>query len=222
MALPKGRLFKEIISILEKAGCITGEYSDDSRRLLLTDPGSRFRFILAKPVDVPVYVEYGAADIGVVGKDVLLEEEKDVCELLDLGLGRCNLVVAVKKDSRLSSVDDFPINGRVASKYPRVTEKFFLRHGIQVDLIKLNGSIELAPVVGLAEAIVDITSTGETIKENELRVLTEIATCTARLIANPVSYKMEYEQVINLVEQIKDTLPTRVLCQEEITGADIT
>lgn len=206
MALPKGRLFKEIIALLEKTGYVTGKYSDDSRRLLLTDPGARFRFILAKPVDVPVYVEYGAADLGVVGKDVLLEEEKHLCELLDLGLGRCSLVVAVKKDSQLSSISDFPINGRVASKYPRVTEEFFLRHGIQVDLIKLHGSIELAPIVGLADAIVDITSTGQTIKENELRVLTEVATSTARLIANPVSYKMEYERIIDLVERIRASI----------------
>lgn len=222
MALPKGRLFRDVIDMLQKAGCVSGGLSDDSRRLLLADPESGFRFILAKPTDVPVYVEYGAADLGVVGKDVLLEERKDVCELLDLGLGRCSLVVAVKKDSGLHKLTDFPINGRVASKYPRVAEEFFLNHGIQVDLIKLHGSIELAPMVGLADAIVDITSTGETLRENGLQILAKIAPCTARLIANPVSYKMEFDRVVGLLERMKTVLSQTFTCREDMADANIT
>lgn len=206
IALPKGRLFKEIIRIFHKAGFVSDELCDDSRKLLLTDDSSGLNFILAKPTDVPTYVEYGAADLGIAGKDVLLEEAKEVCELLDLGLGGCKLVVAVKKESGMNCLEDFPLNARVASKYPRVAEDFFLSHGIQVDLIKLHGSIELAPMVGLADAIVDITSTGETLKQNGLKILAEVVFCTARLIANPVSFKMEFERFDELVKRTRDVL----------------
>jgi ATP phosphoribosyltransferase len=208
IALPKGRLFKDIRTILKKAGYLSEEICDDSRRLLLSDESSGLNFILAKPTDVPTYVEYGAADLGVVGKDVLLEEDKDVCELLDLGLGGCRLIVAVRQEAGYESLQGFPLNGRVASKYPRVAGDFFLSHGIQVDLIKLHGSIELAPMVGLADAIVDITSTGETLRQNGLKILAEITPCTARLIANPVSFKMEFDRIHRLAQEMKKHVPS--------------
>ncbi|HEY8344461.1 MAG TPA: ATP phosphoribosyltransferase [Bacillota bacterium] len=215
IALPKGRLFKDVINILHKAGYLGRKIDDDSRRLLLSDESSGLNFILAKPTDVPTYVEYGAADLGVVGKDVLLEEAKDVCELLDLGLGGCRLVVAVRQETGFQSLQDFPLNGRVASKYPRVAGDFFLSHGIQVDLIKLHGSIELAPMVGLADAIVDITSTGETLRQNGLKILAEITPCTARLIANPVSFKMEFDRIHRLAQAVRKHVQDSTLtCQD--------
>lgn len=206
IAMPKGRLFSSIVDLLRDSGFIAKEIVDDSRRLILSDDESGLRFIMAKPTDVPTYVEYGAADLGVVGKDVLLEEAKDVCELLDLGEGYCRLIVAVKENSPLSDVSQMPINSRIATKYPRITGEYFLSRGMQVDLIKLHGSIELAPIVGLAEAIVDITSSGQTLRENGLRIIGEVTECTARLIANPVSYKVEHQRISQLVQALKKRL----------------
>ncbi|HEX2953524.1 MAG TPA: ATP phosphoribosyltransferase, partial [Bacillota bacterium] len=137
IAMPKGRLFSSITEMLREAGFLQSNLEDDSRKLILRDAQSGFRFILAKPTDVPTYVEYGAADLGVVGKDVLLEERKEVCELLDLGLGYCRLVVAVKESSNIHDLSQIPIDGRVATKYPRITGEYFLSRGMQVDLIKL-------------------------------------------------------------------------------------
>lgn len=206
IAMPKGRLFSSIVELLRDAGFVAKEIVDDSRRLILNDEESGLRFILAKPTDVPTYVEYGAADLGVVGKDVLLEEDKDVCELLDLGQGYCRLIVAVKDSSPLSDVSQMPINSRIATKFPRITGEYFLSRGMQVDLIKLHGSIELAPIVGLSEAIVDITSSGQTLRENGLRIIGEVTECTARLIANPVSYKVEHRRITQLVQALRERL----------------
>jgi ATP phosphoribosyltransferase len=203
IAMPKGRLFNSVVKLLHAAGYLDRTLEEDSRKLILCDNQSGLRFILAKPTDVPTYVEYGAADLGVVGKDVLREENKDVCELLDLGLGYCRLVVAVKENSPLVDVTQLPFNSRIATKYPRITGEYFLSRGLQVDLIKLHGSIELAPIVGLAEAIVDITSSGQTLRENGLRVLAEVEECTARLIANPVSYKIEHQRISELVRAMR-------------------
>lgn len=203
IAMPKGRLFSSVVKQLSAAGYLGRELEDDSRKLILSDGQSGLRFILAKPTDVPTYVEYGAADLGVVGKDVLREENKEVCELLDLGLGYCRLIVAVKENSPLTDVTQLPINSRIATKYPRITGEYFLSRGMQVDLIKLHGSIELAPIVGLAEAIVDITSSGQTLRENGLRILADVEECTARLIANPVSYKIEHQRITGLVQAMR-------------------
>lgn len=203
VAMPKGRLFSSITETLRQAGFLRSDLEDDSRKLILEDPGSGLRFILAKPTDVPTYVEYGAADLGVVGKDVLLEEGKEVCELLDLGLGYCRMVVAVKESSNIRDLSQIPIDGRVATKYPRITGEYFLSRGMQVDLIKLHGSVELGPIVGLADAIVDITSTGQTLRENGLRILADVNECTARLIANPVSLKLEHERITQLVRALR-------------------
>jgi ATP phosphoribosyltransferase len=203
IAMPKGRLFSSVVDLLKTAGYLKSDLADDSRRLILRDADSGLSFILAKPTDVPTYVEHGAADLGVVGKDVLLEEDKDVCELLDLGLGYCRLVVAVKDNSSLQQISQLPINSRIATKFPRITGEYFLSRGMQVNLIKLHGSIELAPIVGIAEAIVDITSTGETLRENGLRILADVTECTARLVANPVSYKVEHKRISQLVRALR-------------------
>lgn len=210
LALPKGRLFHEVIELLRKAGVVAEDYViDESRKLLLTDPVSKLRFILAKPVDVPTYVEYGAADLGVVGKDILLESERTVCELLDLGLGYCRLIVAVAQKERIRRVEDLDFNSRVATKFPRIATRYFNNLGIQVEVVKLNGSIELGPIVGLADAIVDITSTGQTLKENGLIPIAEIGEATARLIANRVSFKVQFERIMELRQRLAAVLPKK-------------
>lgn len=183
-----------------------GRWGDVSRRLTLVDEDLGITFFLAKSMDVPTYVEYGAADIGISGKDVLLEHDKYVVELLDLGLSRCQLVVAVPENSSVRTVADLHFNSRVATKYPRVAEEFFNRKGIQVELIPMNGSVELAPLVGLAEVIVDLVETGRTLKENGLVVLETIADISARLVVNRVSAKMESERINRIVDGLRKQL----------------
>lgn len=185
-------------------------WDDASRKLTVDDDGLNMTFFLAKAMDVPTYVEYGAADIGVSGKDVLLERDKAVVELLDLGLSRCELVVAVPDDSGVHRVEDLGFNARVATKYPRTAERFFQSRGIQVEIIPLNGSVELAPLVGLADAIVDVTQTGTTLRENGLRVVGGVAQSTLRLIANPVSYKVHFEAIRALAERLKGLVASEV------------
>ncbi|KXS42403.1 MAG: ATP phosphoribosyltransferase [Candidatus Frackibacter sp. T328-2] len=203
IALPKGRLFDPVVGILREAGVVKEELSDDSRKLILNSKDGKFKFILSKAVDVPTYVEYGAADIGVAGKDVLLEASKNVCEVVDLGLGACRLVVAVPKERGVTTIEELSAKGRVASKYPKTAEKFFNQHGIQVETIKLNGSIELAPAVDLAEMIVDITSTGTTLRENNLIEIAEIAKSSARLIVNKVSYKTRFNEIQEIIKGVE-------------------
>lgn len=185
-------------------------WDDASRRLTLVDPGLNMTFFLAKAMDVPTYVEYGAADIGISGKDVLLEHEKGVVELLDLGLSRCELVVAVPNESEVREVADLDFNSRVATKYPRTAERFFNARGVQVEIIPLNGSIELAPLVGLADAIVDVTQTGTTLRENGLRIVGSVAKSSLRLIANPVSYKVHYDAIRELVARVRPLVASEV------------
>ncbi len=163
--------------------------SENSRKLVIANEETKVRFIITKTVDLPTYVEYGAADIGIIGKDVLLEEQKDVYELLDLGFG--------KKDYA---------HLRVATKYPRCAREYFDKLGIQMEIVKLNGSIELGPLIGLSELIVDIVETGTTIKENNLIEVDSIFTSTARLIANPVSFKLKFERLHKLVVDLRAVL----------------
>ncbi|SJZ31074.1 ATP phosphoribosyltransferase [Selenihalanaerobacter shriftii] len=203
IALPKGRLFNPVVKLLQRAGVVQKDLDDDSRKLILTSQDKRFKFILSKAVDVPTYVEYGAADIGVAGKDVLLEARKKVCEVVDLGLGACRLVVAVPKESGITTLEELPATGRVATKYPKTAEKFFNQHGIQVETVKLNGSIELAPAVDLAEMIVDITSTGTTLRENNMIEIAEVARSSARLIVNKVSYKTRFDEVQEIIKGLE-------------------
>lgn len=190
MAMPKGRIFEEAVALLRDAGLPLPPEFEESRKLIVAVPEADIEFILAKPTDVPTYVDYGVADIGVVGKDVLLEEEhRDVYELLDLKISPCRLAVAGLPDWAPA---DTP---RVASKFPHVASRYFREKGQQVEVIKLNGSIELAPLVGLADRIVDIVSTGRTLRENGLVELETIMPITSRLISNRVSYRMKSEAI---------------------------
>jgi len=201
LALPKGRLLDGALGLLRDIG-VDG-IDADSRRLIFTDPARGLRLLFLKPADVPAYVTYGAADLGIVGKDILLEQEPDVYEPLDLGFGFCRLVVAEPRE--LWQRDD-PAKWswvRVATKYARMTER-----GIQVEIVRLDGSIELAPLVGLAERIVDLVQTGETLRANGLVEVAEIARSTARLIVNRASMKTEYSAVTQLIDDLgKRTQP---------------
>ena len=207
LALPKGRLLDPALTLLAGMG-IRG-FEPDSRRLLLTDEAAGLRFILLKPADIPTYVEYGAADLGIVGKDILLEQQPDVYEPVDLGFGFCRLVVAEARE--LWERDD-PARWswvRVATKYPRLTEEYFSERGIQVEMVKLDGSIELAPLVGLAERIVDLVQSGETLRANGLVEVAEILTSTARLIVNRASLKTQHARVNQLITAMREAVAGR-------------
>jgi ATP phosphoribosyltransferase len=204
LALPKGRLLDPALALLGAMG-VKGLQAE-SRRLLLDDPAMGLRFILLKPADVPTYVEYGAADLGIVGKDILLEQAPDVYEPVDLGFGFCRLVVAEPKE--LWERDD-PAKWswvRVATKYPTLTEQYFSARGIQVEMVRLDGSIELAPLVGLAERIVDLVQSGETLRANGLVEVAEIMTSTARLIVNRASLKTAHARVTALIDTMRREL----------------
>ncbi len=197
IAMPKGRIFEEAVELLRRAGYDLPPEFDDSRKLIIEVPEEDLRFILAKPMDVPTYVEHGVADLGIAGKDVMLEEERDVYELLDLRISDCYLAVAGLPDTKMSEVAP-----KIATKYPNVASSYFREQGEQVEIIKLNGSIELAPLIGLADRIVDIVSTGRTLKENGLVEFETIVDITSRLIVNPVSYRMKDEKIEDLVVPI--------------------
>lgn len=197
VAMPKGRIYRQASSLFREAGVPLPDDLDDSRKLIVPVPEANMEFIMAKPVDVPTYVEYGVADIGVVGKDVLMEEARDVYELLDLGIARCRMSVIALPDWRPT------LHPRVATKYPRVASQFFRERGQQVEVIKLNGSIELAPLIGLADRIVDMVETGQTLRENGLVELEEMFSITSRLIANRVSYRMKNDAIQALCDQLQ-------------------
>ena len=202
IALPKGKLFDKAATLLQKVGFEAEGLSESSRKLVISNDELAIRFIITKTVDLPTYVEYGAADIGIIGKDILAEEHKDVYELLDLGFGRCRLMMAVPEAMRRAKLADYA-HLRVATKFPHLAEQFFHRQGIQVEIIKLNGSIELAPTVGLSDLIVDLVETGRTLKENKLVEIATIQPSTARFIANRASYKMKYDRISRLVEALR-------------------
>jgi len=204
-ALAKGRLADLTIEMLESAGISCQEISKNSRKLIFVSEEEKLKFVLVKPSDVPTYVEYGAADIGVSGRDTLLEEARNLYEVGDLGFGKCKMVVAGPKEF-LGNIDKLS-NKRVATKYPRIANDYFntvKRETIEV--IKLNGSVELAPLVGLSEVIVDIVESGATLKENGLVVLEEICDISARLIVNRVSMKMKSERISEIIKKIKTYL----------------
>src|SRR6266404_6614710 len=200
-ALPKGRLLDPALQLLSSMGIRGLEV--DTRRLLLTDASRDLRFIFLKPADIPTYVEYGAADLGIVGKDILAEQQPDVYEPVDLGFGFCRLVVAEPRE--LWERDD-PTKWswvRVATKYPRLTEQYFSARGVQVELVRLDGSIELAPLVGLADRIVDLVQSGETLRANGLVEVAEITRSTARLIVNRAAMKTEYAAISDLIARLR-------------------
>ncbi|MDQ0298294.1 ATP phosphoribosyltransferase [Salibacterium salarium] len=197
VAMPKGRIFEEAIELLRQADFALPSEFDDSRKLIIEAPDANMRFILAKPMDVPTYVEHGVADIGVAGKDTMIEEERDVYEVLDLNISECYMAVA-----GLPGYEKTDINPKVASKYPNLATQYFKEQGEQVEIIKLNGSIEIAPLVGLADRIVDIVSSGQTLKENGLVELEKMVSITSRLIVNPVSYRMKDTRIDDMVERL--------------------
>ena len=205
IALPKGKLFGLSARLLAKIGYDAEGLTEKSRKLVISNEEKKIRFIITKTADVPTYVEYGAADIGIIGKDVLMESGKDVYELLDLGFGRCHLMMAVPKAERRDRLTDYA-HTRVATKFPRIAEDFFTKQGMQMEYIKLNGSIELGPIVGLSESIVDIVETGTTLKENDLEEIAYIMDATARLIVNRVSFKMKFDRISAMVRDLKAVL----------------
>ncbi len=202
IALPKGKMFKKAVELLAKCGYTAENISEDSRLLIIANEEQKVRFIITKAVDLPTYVECGAADIGIIGKDVLLEDPKDVYELLDLGYGVCRLMMAIPEANLKESLQEYT-NMRVATKYPYVAKQFFDAQGLQMEIIKLNGSIELAPMVGVADLIVDVVETGTTLKANKLVEICSIHDSTARLIANRVSFRMKFEQLNALVKSLE-------------------
>ena len=202
-ALGKGRLANQTLELFEKIGITCEEMKDkNSRKLIFTNEELKLRFFLARGPDVPTYVEYGAADIGVVGKDTILEEGRKVHEVLDLGYGKCKMCVCGYKDA-VPLLQHHELI-RVATKYPNIAKDYFYNKKHQtVEIIKLNGSIELAPIVGLSEVIVDIVETGSTLRENGLEVLEEVCPLSARMIVNPVSMRMESERIKNLLMKLR-------------------
>jgi ATP phosphoribosyltransferase len=201
IAAPRGALFEGTLDLLDRLGIDTAEVRSNERKLLFADAG----IVTMRPSDVPTYVEHGAADIGITGRDVLLEQsDREVYELLDLGFGECRMVVAARRDGdalgealrRLGRI-------RIATKYPRIAAGHFAETGRQAEIVEVKGSVELAPLTGLVDGIVDLTATGRTLEENDLEVVEEIGTCTARLIANPVAHKLKAGEIDELVDRIR-------------------
>lgn len=205
-ALGKGRLAKKTLELFEKIGITCDEMKDkDSRKLIFVNEELKLRFFLAKGPDVPTYVEYGAADIGVVGKDTILEEARRVYEVLDLGFGKCRMCVCGPESAK--ELLEHHERIRVASKYPKIAKDYFYNQKHQtVDIIKLNGSVELGPLVELSDVIVDIVETGSTLRENGLTVLEEVCPLSARMIVNQVSMQMEQERIGQLIKDLKEVL----------------
>ena len=202
-ALGKGRLAYKTLELLEQIGIFCEEMKDkDSRKLIFINEELKLKFFLSKGPDVPTYVEYGAADIGVVGKDTILEENRSAYEVLDLGFGKCRMCVCGPKSAKELLQHHEMI--RVATKYPKIAKDYFYNEKHQtVDIIKLNGSVELGPIVGLADVIVDIVETGSTLRENGLEVLEEICPISARMIVNQVSMKMEFERIKKIIQDLQ-------------------
>ena len=202
IALPKGRLGDQVYELLASVGYDCKSIYDENRKLVFENPQTGVRYLLVKPSDVAIYVEHHAADVGIVGKDILMESNPDVYELLDLGLGKCRMCVCGPAQARELLKHHERI--RVASKYPNIAKDYFFNKKHQtVDIIKLNGSVELGPIVGLSDVIVDIVETGSTLRENGLEVLEEICPLSARMIVNQVSMQMETERIRSLIQKLK-------------------
>lgn len=201
IAVPRGTLFSETLDRLERLGLDTAEVRSNDRRLLFAEQG----IVTMRPSDVPTYVEAGAADLGVTGKDVLMEQsEREVYEVLDLGFGACRMVLATREgpDPVAAALRRLG-TARIATKYPRVAMAFFERTGRQAEIVEVKGSVELAPLTGLVDGIVDLTATGTTLRENGLVIREEIAACTARLIANPVAHKLRAAEIDDVIERLR-------------------
>lgn len=203
IALPKGRTLEGALALFKKLGFDCQGLADESRKLIAEFPERQVRFLLLRGSDIPTYVEYGAADMGIVGKDILLEQQKDIYEPLDLKFGFCRLVVAQPKQHRHPEPALQWSNIKVATKFPRLTEEHFHRKGVQVEIIYLGGSVELAPLIGLSDLVVDLVQTGRTLRENGLVEVEEILQSTARLVVNRASQKTRYEPIMQLIQQIR-------------------
>jgi ATP phosphoribosyltransferase len=204
LAVPRGALFGETLDVLDAVGVDTAEPRGDSRSLIFETP--QMTLVTMRPSDVPTYVESGAADVGITGKDVLLEQsDRPVYELLDLGFGRCTMVLAARTgNDRLAEAQRRLGMLRIATKYPRIAERYFEETGRQVELVEVKGSVELAPLVGLGDGIVDLVATGRTLEENELEVREEIVVCTARFVANRVAHKLRAAEIDELTEKLRE------------------
>nr|WP_199621572.1 ATP phosphoribosyltransferase [Paenibacillus alkalitolerans] len=204
IAMPKGRIVKKAAELFQEAGLGLPDDIDDSRKYIIPIPEIGIELIMAKPVDVPTFVEYGVTDLGIVGKDVLVEENRNVYELLDLGIARCRMSVIGLPDWKPT------LHPRVATKYPNVASKYFRERGQQVEVIKLNGSIELAPLIGLADRIVDMVETGTTLRENGLVEMETMFHITSRLIANRVSFRMKNDKIQSLCDRLQSVVRVKV------------
>ena len=204
VALPKGRLGEKVYDMFEKSGYECPSIKEVNRKLIFENEEAGVRYFWVKPSDVAIYVERGAADIGVAGKDILLEYSPDVYELLDMNLGKCRMAVAAKKDFR----DNTENTLRVATKFPNIAKDYYSKKGRDIDIIKLNGSIEIAPILGLSDVIVDIVETGKTLLENDLEPKETIVPISARLIANKSSFKFKMEQIENIKNSLKAQVKT--------------
>ena len=202
IALPKGRLGDKVYELFASIGYDCSEIYSDNRKLVFENKENGVRYLLVKPSDVAIYIAHGAADIGVVGKDIILEQKPDVYELLDLGFGKCRMAVAGKKGERMQT--DKTI--RVATKFPEIAKKYFASKSREIDIIKLNGSIELAPILGMSDVIVDIVETGTTLKENDLEVYETIVDISARFIANKTGFRFKNEKIEQMKAKIEEAL----------------
>ena len=202
IALPKGRLGDKVYDMFERAGFECPSIKEKSRKLIFENTEAGVRYFWVKPSDVAIYVERGAADIGVVGKDILMEDKTNVYELLDLGVGKCRMAVAGPKEFSYDRDNEL----RVATKFVNVAREFYASSGTDIDIIRLNGSIELAPILGLSDVIVDLVETGTTLRENNLGFIEEIAQISARLIANKASFKFKTDQIEHIVQKLEDTI----------------
>lgn len=200
IALPKGRLGEKVYGIFEAVGYGCPSILDNNRKLVFENEAARVRYFWVKPSDVAIYVERGAADLGVAGKDILLEYAPDIYELLDLDIGKCRMCVAAQKGFR----DDLDRTLRVATKFSRIAKEHYAGKSREIDIIRLNGSIELAPILGLSDVIVDIVETGNTLRENDLEIVETIVDISARLIANKVSYKFKHSEISELCAKVSD------------------
>ena len=203
VALPKGRLGEKVYGLFERAGYECPSIRENNRKLIFENPEKQICYFWVKPSDVPIYVERGAADIGVAGKDILLEHTPEVYELLDLGFGKCRMAVAAPKGFR----DTGERTLKVATKFSAIARRYYAERGRDIDIIPLNGSIELAPILGLSDVIVDIVETGTTLKENDLEVVETVLPISARLIANQASYRFKAGEILSLTETLKEFIP---------------
>ncbi len=203
-ALSKGRLANKILKLLKDLNICDLEISDDDRRLVVETEDKNFRFFLAKPSDVPTFVEYGVADLGVVGKDTILEENRDITEVLDLKFGKCRMCVCAKDSDGLSFQNKSMV--RIATKYPNIAKRYFESKHQNTEIIKLNGSVELGPIVGLSDVIVDIVESGRTLRENGLSDMVTIHELSARLVANNAAIKTKYDDINQIIEGFKSLI----------------